>query len=241
MNLCTNAGHAMRPQGGILEVQLHPTCLRTPLEIRSGTVSIGEHLRLTVRDTGCGMDAALLERIFLPFFTTKLAGDGTGLGLSIVQGILVELGGGIDVESQPGKGSTFTLYLPSQDGEAPPEPLPSPLRSGRGEQILVVDDESSIRSMMEEVLSTLGYGVTLAASGSEAMELLAEATKPFDLVLTDVTMPDLSGPEVVERIQQSYPDLPCRLMSGNPLDAEGVLRKPVSLKTLDGMLRDVFG
>ncbi len=216
MNLCTNAFHAMDPQGGTLSVSLDR--VKTDVDgAHEGTRLMPgtEYVRLTVADTGCGMDRATLERIFDPFFTTKERGRGTGLGLPTVLGIVTGCGGDVTVYSEPGKGTTFRVYLPrvSTQAEHAAETRPAAPR-GRGERILFVDDEPSIRLFGERILTKLGYHVESAANGRKALERLSDGGAPIVLVVTDQTMPEMTGLELAEAMRRGHLSQPVILTSG---------------------------
>ncbi len=235
VNLAVNARDAM-PDGGVLIVST-----RTRDDSGEGAVEI------VVQDTGVGMDDATRERIFEPFFTTKAVGSGTGLGLATVSGIVEQTGGRIAVESAPGAGATFTIELPRSDAapaEAAVKPVERPL--GGGERLLVVEDDRMVRSIINTTLLRQGYDVRIAADPLAALEL-ARQTR-FDLVLTDVVMPELNGRELVERLLPIQPHLRVVYMSGYPGDAvvkrgvelEGAafLQKPFSLAQLSQRIRE---
>ena len=215
MNLCTNAYHAMLPNGGNLTVSLEQLYLDTGFISRHPPLHEGTHLRLTVSDTGCGMDQETLKRIFDPFFTTKEKTKGTGLGLATVHGIVTDLGGAIFVTSTIGKGSSFELYLPifgeENDElesfiEAPPQ--------GKGESILLVDDEEAILNFSKTMLEQLGYKFKGISSSIEALKIFRSAPDKLDLVLTDQTMPGMTGSALAIEILTIRPDMPIILMTG---------------------------
>ena len=254
MNLCTNAIQAMGRGPGRLKV----TCVAVELQeafvkCRPG-VEPGPYVRLTVSDTGAGMEPLVLERIFEPFFTTKAVGQGTGLGLAMVHGQVTALGGAIFVESSPGRGSTFSVYLP-RVREAP-EPAagrdrPVVLHGGGGEHILLVDDERSIIQMASQMLERQGYRVTAACDGFQALELLREGGERFDLVITDQVMPRLSGVDLARCLKESFSPIPVILCTGcgeQALEAAAFqagirvcLTKPVDSGVLAEAIRRVLG
>ena len=238
MNLSANAFHAMRAAGGTLTVRL----------AESGDGAEGGHLSLTVADTGQGIDHDLLDRIFTPFFTTKKPGEGTGMGLSVVHGIVTDLGGEITVQSEPGRGTTFVVLLPVTEAR-PGSTLVSSegvLPTGR-EHILVIDDEKEIRDICRMMLGHLGYTVTTLGRPEEALALLAEARPGIDLVITDQTMPRLTGVELTAAIRHDYPGLPVILCTGysdrlnydiaREAGACDLLMKPVDLRGLGAAVR----
>jgi two-component system, cell cycle sensor histidine kinase and response regulator CckA len=203
MNLVLNARDAM-PRGG-------------KLSIRTAAAPDGQ-VRLIVSDTGCGMDADTRQRVFEPFFTTKAKGHGTGLGLSTCAGIVKQAGGAIEVDSEPGKGTVFEVRLPEVDTETHLVAAPhraSPDASSGTETILVVEDEDGVRSLVHRMLSRLGYRVLCARDAQEAFAILHSSDEFIDLVLCDVVMPDLAGPDVVSRVQARSPRTRALFMSGH--------------------------
>ena len=237
MNLCSNAVLAM-PNGGSLTVVLEGQSLDEPTTLSDGVVGPGEFIRLSVADTGIGIAPEILERIFNPFFTTRRTGEGTGLGLSLVDGIVRECGGGIDVRSVVGEGTRFEVYLPAT--EAPPpaaEAVPASLPRGDGQIVLIVDDEPALVALAEEVLAELGYEPVGYGSSTEALASFETSPDRFDAVITDQTMPDLTGLELASRIRTIRPALPVILCSGysNPtlereaseVGATALLHKPL--------------
>ena len=212
MNLCANAAQAMRSAG----------TLTVALDVveKSGTVAAtsaipaGSYVRLCVHDTGSGMPPEVLERIFDPFFTTKGVGVGTGLGLSLVHGIVTDLGGGIDVESRPSAGSTFIVYLPLTDAAAAPARTEEAIARGNGETILLVDDEEPLVRLGEEIIAGLGYEPVGFSSSAAALEAFRAEPYRFHAVLTDESMPEITGSELARYIRGMRPDLPILLMTG---------------------------
>jgi len=217
LNLCTNAWHAMEGQPGHITIRLEGVLVDTGLAQAHTDLQPGRYARLTVSDTGKGMDAAMLERIFDPFFTTKQVGAGTGLGLSVVHGIMKNHQGAITVASQPGRGATFELYFPALKGErpAPPAPvLPTALPRGQGQRILYLDDEVSLVSLATRLLERLGYRVSGFTDAQDALAAISAHPLEFDLVVTDFSMPGISGLEVAEHVTKLRSDLPVMLASG---------------------------
>ncbi|WP_305043081.1 ATP-binding protein [Geoalkalibacter sp.] len=215
VNLCTNAAHAMQSRGGVLEVGLDNVELREEAVKFLPDLSPGPYLRLTVRDTGEGMTPAVLERIFDPFFTTREQGAGTGLGLSVVHGIVKNHGGAIEVSSTPGKGSVFRVYLPriAGDGEEAQAAPPLTIPAGH-ERILFVDDEKDIVYAGESMLRRLGYQVTATCFPREALAIFRRDPQAFDLVITDLTMPQMSGDQLAEEIARERQSIPIILCTG---------------------------
>jgi PAS domain S-box-containing protein len=250
MNLCTNAFHAMRERGGIMEVSLEATAFENPLVLLGSTLPPGNYLRLKVSDSGRGIDEETQKKIFLPFFTTKRVGEGTGLGLSIVHGIVVGMGGGISVESSVGKGSTFTVYFPTISTAVDEQAVPHPPAMAGTERLLVVDDEAIIGTMLQDALAFIGYQVRTSESAVEALELLGSDPSAFDLVITDLTMPELTGVDLAKKIWNLRSDLPVILMTGytENLDEESakeigfsaLLRKPISVSVIGHTVRSIL-
>jgi CheY-like chemotaxis protein len=219
MNLAVNARDAM-PNGGKLTIETANVDLDEQYARSHIGAEAGPHVMLAVYDTGEGMAADVLKQAFEPFFTTKAHGKGTGLGLSTVIGIVAQSGGTIDVQSEPGHGSAFRVYLPRADGvseqaRAVTAESESPL--GR-ETILVAEDEPAVRLFVERVLQRAGYQVYVAANGEEALRL-APTIERIDLLFTDMVMPGLGGPELIEALTASRPDLPTICASGYTNDA----------------------
>ena len=215
MNLCTNAAHAMRDRPGKLEVVLEH-CVVTPAQAAlHHELQPGCYARLVVRDTGHGMDEATRKRVFDPFFTTKAPGEGTGLGLAVVHGIMKDHEGAILVESEPGQGTAFFLYFPLHETAAPEsagrgEALPR----GQGERILFLDDEQPLCDVGQKLLARLGYQVTTATDPVETLRRFLEDPTRFDLVITDLTMPGMTGLDFATEVLATRPDLPVLMVSG---------------------------
>ena len=227
MNLCTNADHAMRERGGILEVTLQNVQLKVgkaqqlivePVEFKSRIeyldLAPGPYLMLTVADTGQGIAPDIMESIFDPYFTTKSKGEGTGLGLSVVHGIVTSLGGAITVESEPGRGTTFTVLLPVVDRGGEAVYFQEKGIAGGSERILFIDDEPSLVKMGRLILESLGYKVETRTSSLEALELFKARPDRFDLVITDMTMPHMTGDVLAGKLMQIRPDIPVILCTG---------------------------
>ncbi len=214
MNLCVNAEHAMRPRGGLLEVRLDAVEVDAKFAADHPPLRPGAHARLTVRDTGHGMTPEIMERIFDPFFTTKARGEGTGMGLAVVHGIVASHGGVILTNSAPGRGSRFDIYLPHSQAAAPPAALAEePLRRGR-ERILLVDDEPFLAYLWGHMLERIGYRVVRFTRGAEALEAFQAAPESFDLLVTDQTMPGMTGEELAREVLRLRSDLPVILCTG---------------------------
>src|SRR6202166_984414 len=214
MNLCTNAVHAME-RAGVLTVVLERVAVVERRLLSHGTLRAGDYVRLLVSDTGGGIPPAVLKRMFDPFFTTKRVGDGTGLGLALVHGIVADFGGVIDVATQLGVGSSFTIWL--QAAGPVPRLLAEPageLPRGNGETIMIVDDERALVALAEETLAGLGYEPVGFDSSIAALQAFRAEPNRFDLVLTDETMPDLTGTELAGNMRQLRPEISIILMSG---------------------------
>jgi signal transduction histidine kinase/ActR/RegA family two-component response regulator len=215
MNLCTNAYQAMQDKGGKLEVILREVDIGYEETIEKIGMQPGKHLQLTVKDEGCGMDAAVLGRIFEPYYTTKEQGKGTGLGLSVIHGIIKNHRGDITVASSPRKGTTFQVNLPIiEDAEVVTEFEPSNGAAKGNEHILLIDDEEQIISMEQKMLENLGYQVTARTDSIEALDEFAKQPQDFDLVITDMTMPHMSGDELAQKLLDIKPDIPVILCTG---------------------------
>ena len=214
MNLCTNGAHAMQAEGGRLTVRLFDAHLGEQACGGHPGLKPGDYLSLQVADTGHGMSPEVRERIFDPFFTTKSKGEGTGLGLSMVHGIITQCGGVIEVESAPGRGTTFTLYFsPIETREDGTRPRHAPLPAGK-ESILFVDDEDFQADLGRRMLQSLGYRVTSLTGSREALEVFLKSADDFDLVVTDMTMPQMTGDVLAVRIKQHRPEMPVIICTG---------------------------
>jgi CheY-like chemotaxis protein len=250
MNLCTNAAHAMREKGGTLSVRIS--------EIENGSTDSshpdlkdGPYVSLCISDTGAGMSAAVMERIFDPYFTTKIPGEGTGLGLSVVRGIVKNHEGKITVDSEPGRGTTFHIFLPkiaepaateAEDAEHTP-----PSGSGR---ILFVDDEQTLVDLGKEMLECLGYHVTGMTNSRDALETFRARPDEFDVVITDMTMPDITGRDLAKKLMKIRADIPVVLCTGfsdqinaKQAECEGIcdfVMKPYDYATLAKSIRKVL-
>jgi PAS domain S-box-containing protein len=238
LNLCANAEYAMRDRGGVLDLHLRTVDLDADFAGAHPPLRAGPHVKLTIRDTGRGMPHAVQARIFEPFFTTKPLGEGTGLGLAVVHGIVTGHSGVITVESAPGHGTRFDLYFPRcNDLAATPPSLQTPLR-GHGERLLLVDDEAALVRLWTVALTDLGYRVTAYTDSRAALEAFRETPEAFDLVITDQTMPQLTGEALAQELLRLRPRLPIILCTGQfpvaararpgPLGIRTTLLKPVS-------------
>jgi signal transduction histidine kinase/DNA-binding response OmpR family regulator len=214
INLCTNAAHAMRKKGGTLEVCLTDTFLDSQFTENHPPFLPGPYLRLAVTDTGQGMSQFLLDRIFDPFFTTKKKGEGTGLGLSVVHGIVKSFNGHIMVHSKPGKGTCFEIFLPAVAADTVEESSVEECLPTGSEHILLVDDEEVLVEANKQLLESLGYKVTGVPSALDAMEVFRSQPQHFDMVITDMTMPQMTGDRLAKSMMEIRPDLPVILCTG---------------------------
>ncbi len=242
MNLCLNARDAM-PNGGKLVIETRNVEIDEEFCRKHTSSRPGSYVLLSVTDTGTGMDAATIEHIFEPFFTTKELGKGTGLGLATVYGVVRQHGGFVHVSSEPGAGTSFRIYLRSEDGE--PDPLgddnDEPARSG-SETILLAEDHDGLRQSTREMLVALGYHVLVASNGAEAVRVFKEHSNRIDVLVFDVVMPDLTGPEAYAQIVIMQPDINMIFTTGYTNEAASllsmvekgacVLQKPYTAKKL---------
>jgi len=214
MNLGTNAAHAMRAHGGVLNVSLSEIHADASLLSTCPDLAAGPYIRVTVSDTGHGMDTTVKERIFDPYFTTKKVGEGTGMGMAVVQGIIKSLGGAINVFSEPGQGTIFHIFLPKTREEIMPETVKNVSNLGGTERILFVDDETILTEMGRDMLESYGYTVTVTSNSQEGLNLFRSDPQAFDLVITDMTMPGLTGKELAGELMAIRPDIPIILCTG---------------------------
>jgi two-component system cell cycle sensor histidine kinase/response regulator CckA len=214
INLCTNASHAIGDQPGEILVVLRPAEVDIELATRHAGLQPGPHVLISVRDNGCGMSPDVVERMFDPFFTTKEPGRGTGMGLALVHGIVTAHHGAIDLSSEQGSGTSFDIYLPRSISEA----LEAPLRSETGTRgqgrILLVDDEPDVADIVTKMLTRLGYSVTAFTDSMEALDAFKTKPEGFDLVITDQTMPRVTGSQLASQIATLRPGLPIIMCTG---------------------------
>ena len=249
LNMCINASHAMDGVGTITVGLRMPTAEEQKTH---GVDSDTAYLCLDVSDSGTGMDTATQQRVFEPFFTTKAQGKGTGLGLAVAYKIIQNHDGWIDVESKAGEGTTFTIGLPLAEDIVIKESTETTQMgyAGNGEHIYLVEDEPAIRQLLQDHLESAGYQVSTAKNGEEAIERLESLSRPVDMLLTDLGLPDMSGEEVAHQILQSYPELPIIAMTGY-VDAEKhqalkeqgfqtVLKKPFDLQVIDKTIAGIL-
>ncbi len=250
MNLCTNAYHAMMNNGGLLTVRLDKQAVRAGQVKGLAKIQKGTYVRLTIADTGHGMDKRTIERIFEPFFTKKEVGSGSGLGLSVVHGIVSNYNGTIVVESEPGKGSTFMIYLPQHSELSVSEgEVSQKVKKGKG-SILFVDDEKEITYMGKRMLESLGYTVDIKSDSKTALEVFKKNPNKYDLLVTDQAMPKMMGTELIGEIKQIRPDLKSIIITGyqdsiprNAIEQFGItdiISKPLILSEFSELIGKVL-
>jgi PAS domain S-box-containing protein len=251
MNLGTNAWYAMRSRNGRLTVRLERWIVDRALAVAQPRLHPGVYARISVADTGSGMDEATLRRLFEPFFTTKPQGEGTGLGLAVVHGIMDSHDGAVTVDSKPGDGTTFTLYFPEQAGAVVPvADVERPTPRGNGERILVIDDEEVLALLVQRTLEELGYAATFVTLPEDALDMVRADPLRFDLVITDQTMPAMTGLVLANWLRDIRPSLPVIVMTGytapllqERIEAAGVrdlLIKPVTIRSLGSAVHAVL-
>lgn len=250
MNLCTNAYHAMRLKGGVLDIRLEPVCLLSPHPRLVGRLPAGEYVRLTVTDTGNGISLDVRERIFDPYFTTKNTEEGTGLGLAVVYGIVSEMKGDIEVRSEPDRGTTFEVYFPMARYTGQESTVSAESLSGGAEHILCVDDEVPITEIYQRSLKLLGYQVTVRTSSVEALGVFRARPNRFALVITDQTMPNMTGIELIDELREIRPKVPVILATGyselinddtiRDHRISKILMKPITRQDLASAIRDAL-
>ena len=232
MNLCTNASFAMQADGGVLEVSLNDVDLDADFARQHPDVKPGKYINLTVRDSGCGMAPEVTERVFDPFYTTKKTGEGTGMGLSVVHGIVKSHGGTIIVESSPEKGSAFDVFLPAIETEVTNQAEQAQLVITGSERILFVDDEDFQADIGKRMLERIGYRVTAKTSSVEAFELFRQSPDEFDLVITDMTMPNMTGDVLARKIIAIRPDIPIIVCTGYSERINSDIVKEIGIREL---------
>ncbi|MFC1579498.1 PAS domain S-box protein [Thermodesulfobacteriota bacterium] len=250
INLCTNAFHAMREKGGKLEIALEDFSIDSLSSSQFSDLKPGAYLKLTVRDTGTGITPDIRDKIFEPYFTTKGPGEGTGMGLSVVHGIVKGHAGDIKVETEPGKGTTFHVFLPKYEKEIstlvePGHPIPKGT-----EKILLVDDEKVAADAVEGMLKSLGYWVTATTSSVEALEAFRNDPEAFDLIITDMTMPDMTGSDLAKEILPVRADIPVILCTGfseqidekkaKEMGIRAFVMKPIVMRQIADTIREVL-
>ncbi len=250
MNLCTNARDAMDKSEGRLFVALESEHLPTEFTNRHPQLAPGDHVRLTVQDTGRGIPPENVDRIFDPFFTTKREDRGTGMGLAVVHGIVDRLGGMVDMKSTPGKGTDFIIYLPVVNAEAVEASPTAAAPAQRGERILFVDDEVLQVDLVTQMLDRMGYRITAFTRSDEALRVFRDDPEAFDLVITDMTMPNLTGERLAREIMAIRPLIPVILCTGYSdqiseekaasLGIQGFAMKPLVMAELNALIRRVL-
>jgi len=250
LNLSTNSAHAMSDHGGVLKIDLRSVALSAH-DTDKLNLKPGSYTKLTVTDTGHGIDADLHQRIFDPFFTTKSTGEGTGLGLSVVHGIVENHEGAMNMNSTPGKGTEFTIFIPTIEKNEVPEDMEiKPLTSSGDKQILFVDDEEALRDAGSRMLENMGYSVTAVSSGIEALDVVKKEPGEIDLIITDMTMPGMTGVELATKLLQIHPGIPIILCTGyheiitpkkaKELGIREYLSKPYSQSEMAKIIRDIL-
>jgi len=249
MNLCTNAIHAMG-QGGTLELSLEAETLEAARKVRTGDIKAGEYIRIRVRDSGHGIAPEVIDRIFEPFFTTKPAGRGTGLGLALVHSVVTEHKGFIEVDSQLGKGTTFTVWIPAIHAVEGAGEEAAEMPMGAGQVILAVDDEVDVLHALEEMLAQLGYEPVGFNDSREALEAVRANPRGFDAIVSDEVMPQLIGTQLALEVHKLNPGMPIVIASGyggagfeaRALSAgvNRVLRKPYRMSEIAEALAGFF-
>jgi PAS domain S-box-containing protein len=250
MNLCTNAGLAMRDCGGVLRIGLTEQDVDATLSRQLQNIKPGPYLKISVSDTGCGVSPEIKDRIFEPFFTTREKGEGTGLGLSVVHGVVKSHNGKIVLESELGKGTVFTIYLPIEMKKSQATSSEQETLHKGTERILFVDDEAFQMDLAKQLLQQLGYHVTCKNDSLEALEVYKANQNSFDLVITDMTMPNISGYELSKKLLSIRPDLPIILCTGfsdtideqkaEAIGVKGFIMKPYKINTLAKKIRDAL-
>ena len=251
MNLCTNSAHAMRDTGGILTVDLHNVDLRIEEAAHQyPDLNPGPYVKLSIGDTGHGMDAATMERIFDPYFTTKEQDKGTGMGLAVVHGIIKGHGGGVQVQSKPGKGTRFDILFPIMGKQAQSETEELKALPIGNEHILLIDDEDTLIDLGENMLKKLGYEVETQISPLEALEIFRADPHKFDLVISDMTMPGMTGDVLASELMKIRPEIAVIICTGYSerideqramdLGIKGLVMKPFTIRRLSKTIRDVL-
>ena len=250
MNLCTNAAHAMNNKGGVLEVGIRNVEVgNEDIGLKYPNVPPGHYVLLTIRDTGHGMSAGVVERIFDPYFTTKEKGEGTGLGLAVVHGIVKSYGGVITVYSEIGKGSTFNIYLSAIEKKVEEEKETGEAIPTGHQRILFVDDEPALVDIGKKMLEHLGHEVIIRTSSLEALEAFRNNPERFDLVISDKTMPQMTGFDLARELKQIRPDIPIIICTGfsdttdsdkaEAIGITGLVMKPIVMREMAETIKRV--
>lgn len=251
INLCTNAGYAMRDSGGILTIDLKEILVSESQDHSETELYPGSYMLLTISDTGCGIDKGIMDKIFDPFFTTKPKGEGTGMGLAVVHGIIKSHGGKITLSSEQNKGTTFHIFLPQIKATMETVLEKNEKRIiGGNERILLVDDEEMLAKMQERIMTRLGYKVTTETDPIKALEKFCAEPNAFDLIVTDMSMPKMTGINLAEKIHAKRHDLPIIILSGyipeidrettKAIGIRNFIQKPVSVELLSGAIREAL-
>jgi CheY-like chemotaxis protein len=250
MNLCTNAYHAMEETGGTLSISLKNITLTDHDMLVAPHIRPGNFVRLSIKDTGAGIEPEIINKIFDPYFTTKETGKGTGMGLAITHGIIKSYGGFITCRSEVGAGTVFDVSLPALSEQIVPETEALNLVPMGTERILFIDDEPILVEMSKDMLSRLGYSVTVRTNSLEALTTFEKQPEAFDLVITDQTMPGITGFDLARRMLQIRPNLPIILCTGHSsliteekvksFGIKGFTLKPLIKKDIAGLIRKVL-
>ena len=250
MNLCSNAAYAMRENGGVLEVSLDNIQIDEDAKVAYHGLTPGDYIRLIVNDTGSGIAPEIIERIFDPYFTIKSAGKGNRMGLAVVHGIITSHGGNITANSEPGKGATFEVVFPVVEIETEPEIKTSDEIPRGTERILFIDDEMPIVKTAKQMLYRLGYHVDARMSNLEALEVFRNSPDAFDLIITDYTMPNMTGSELAKELMHIRPDIPIILCTGfneqidediaKKMGINAFVKKPIVMREIATTIREVL-
>jgi PAS domain S-box-containing protein len=250
MNLCTNAAYAMREKGGLLEVSLVDVDLTSQDTDHIPDLEPRKYVKLVVSDTGTGMESSVKERILEPYFTTKDKGEGTGLGLAVVHGIVKSYDGAITVDSEPGKGTVFQIFLPLIKGKISSKSTSATQLPKGNERVLLVDDEMSILKVQQQMLERLGYRVDISESGLAALEVFRGDPDGFDLIITDYTMPEMTGTDLTKAVMNIRDDIPVILSTGfsehineekaKALGIRAFVMKPIVMNEMAETIRKVL-
>jgi PAS domain S-box-containing protein len=250
VNICTNAAHAMREEGGVLDVKLEDVVLDEKTSAQYEDLSAGNYVKLTIKDTGHGIKPEIIDQIFDPFFTAKEVGEGTGMGLSVVHGIIKSHGGVITVHSELGKGAVFEVLLPTIEAEIEPQTVEQDELPLGDEKILFVDDEESLVELVPQMLERLGYQVKAKTNPNQALELFRSNPDEFDLVISDMTMPQMTGDKLAKQLMKTRPNIPIIISTGfsekmdedkaKEMGISAVAMKPLVMRTLALTVRKVL-
>jgi CheY-like chemotaxis protein len=250
INLCSNAVDALPTTDGRIDIELYNADISKHEEIAFYTLDPGKYVKLIVRDNGSGMDAEISERIFDPYFTTKDIGKGSGIGLSVVHGIVENHGGAIVCDTTKDKGTIFTILMPAYEGRVEEESIKTDMFSGNGEKILYVDDEPSIAKLGKRHLESLGYDAFMTTNPKEALEMIKAEPDRFDLIISDMAMPDMPGDQLIDEILSINPQMPTMICSGYSsrmskekaaeMGIQAFVMKPLNKAELAKKVRDIL-